>query len=182
MQAGGYLQIDEALIPTGSIASVKGSLLDFTEAHTIGERTDQVAPNGYDHCFVLDADVDKYRIDPNEVKKAVQVFAPLSGIKLTMSTSEPAFQFYAGSKIVDGHKPKKSQSIDPSVQIGSYSGFCLEAQRFPDAINKDQWRKQVILTSDQPYKQITVYKFELSDRIWAISDWVCLLATMSYVE
>lgn len=163
MQASNYLEIDEGLIPTGSIKSVKGTLFDFTEPHTIGERANQVAPRGYDHCFVLEPDASKYRIDPNEIVKAVEVFSPLSGIKLTMSTTEPAFQFYIGSQTADGLVPKKSQSTDSSVKIGPFSGFCLEAQRFPDAVNKEQWKNQVILTGDKPYNQITIYKFEINN-------------------
>lgn len=164
MQAGKYLPVEDNLIPTGTIAPVAGTLLDFSDRpHTIGERTYQVAANGYDHCFVLDDD--QFRIDPGPLKKAVEVFAPLTGIKLTMSTTEPAFQFYAGSKIVDGHKPKKSQTTDPTVRVGSYSGFCLEAQRFPDAVNKEEWREQVTLSGGQQYTQTTVYKLELADGI-----------------
>jgi len=73
MQADKYLEIDDALIPTGVVVPVQGTLLDFTnQPHTIGERTYQVAANGYDHCFVLDNSSDKFRIDPNPIKKAVE--------------------------------------------------------------------------------------------------------------
>lgn len=127
-------------------------------------------PAGYDHCFVLESAVEKFRIDPGpEVKKAAEVWAPLTGIKMTMSTTEPAVQFYTGSKIANGHKQKATQCESgngPASILGPYSGLCLEAQRFPDAINNDQWRKQVILSGgEQQYRQITVYKFQVSDGI-----------------
>jgi len=165
MKASKYLEIDDALIPTGVVAPTKGTLLDFSEPHSIGERTHQVVPNGYDHCYVLDDDATKFRINPQQLEKAVEVFAPQTGIKMTMKTTEPAFQLYTGSKIVDGHKPKSTQSTNVSVKIGSYSGFCLEAQRYPDAINKDQWRKQVVLSGGHEYKQTTIYQFEISNGI-----------------
>ena len=166
MQAADYLDIDDNLVPSGQIAPVAGTLLDFFgKVHEIGERTHEVKPSGYDHCYVIEKNADKFAIAPEEVKKAVEVWSPLTKIKMTMSTTEPAFQFYAGSKIMEGHKPKKSQSTDAPFQLGPYSGFCLEASRFPDAINKEQWKKQVILSVGELYKQVTVYKFETSDQI-----------------
>lgn len=164
MQSSNYLEVDENLIPSGKLVNTKGTNFDFqTGNHTIGERVEEVKPNGYDHCFVLETDVDKYRIDPESIQKAVEVYSPLTGIKMIFSTTEPAFQFYSGSKIVEGHKPKQTQNTN--VTYGPYSGFCLEAQRFPDAIHKQEWQKQIVLSSEQIYKQTTIYKFELAETL-----------------
>lgn len=164
MQSAHYLEVDENLIPSGKLVATKGTNFDFqTGKHTIGERVEDVKPNGYDHCFVLEADAAKYRIDPQTIAKAVEVYSPLTGIKMTFSTTEPAFQLYSGSKIVEGHRPKHTQNTN--VTYGPYSGFCLEAQRFPDAIHQENWAKQVVLSSGETYKQVSVYKFELSDAL-----------------
>ena len=47
-----YTPKDEVSIPTGEIASVKGTPFDFTFAKAIGEDISKV-PGGYDHNFVL---------------------------------------------------------------------------------------------------------------------------------
>ena len=156
-----YLEVDETLIPTGKFLPCKGTNFDFSEWHSIGERTDQVLPNGYDHCFVVEENHNKYSIACDVLRQAVKVFAPQTGIQMTMFTTEPGFQFYAGSKILHGHRPKQTQTTNnDSVELGSYSGFCLEAQRFPDAVHQSHWQNQVILKAGENYKQTTVYKFE----------------------
>src|SRR5919204_341840 len=50
-----YTPVDDALIPTGEIKPVKGTPLDFTTPHLIGERIGELRgkPGGYDHNFVL---------------------------------------------------------------------------------------------------------------------------------
>lgn len=166
MSAVEYLEVDNGLIPTGSMLSVQGTPFDFNnQTWTIGDRTDNVHPSGYDHCYVLEKDLNKYEIAPQTIKEACRVFSPISKIRMTFSTTEPGFQFYAGSKILEGHKPKKTQAKDGSFVIGPYSGFCLEAQRFPNAINNEQWRKQVVLEPGKQYKQTSVYKFEFKDDV-----------------
>jgi len=56
LAADHYTPVGETLIPTGEIAPVAGTPLDFREFHKIGERVDQLNDKpgkGYDHNFVL---------------------------------------------------------------------------------------------------------------------------------
>jgi len=55
LAADRYTPTDDALIPTGQIAPVKGTALDFTTPTRIGARIAQFypKPGGYDHNFVL---------------------------------------------------------------------------------------------------------------------------------
>src|SRR5262249_33334540 len=55
VSADQYTPVDDTLIPTGKIAPVKGTPLDFTSPMAIGARIKQVGGNpiGYDHNFVL---------------------------------------------------------------------------------------------------------------------------------
>ncbi len=46
-----YTPLDSDLVPTGSIASVKGTVLDFTTPTLIGERIE--AAGGYDINYVM---------------------------------------------------------------------------------------------------------------------------------
>ena len=47
-----YLPVNEGLIPTGEILSVKNTPMDFTKPKKIGQDLDKVK-GGYDHCFVV---------------------------------------------------------------------------------------------------------------------------------
>ena len=81
INADSYTPVDEHLIPTGAINSVKGTAFDFTEAKEIGKDIAQVE-GGYDHNFVL-------RENKGELKEAAVVVEPISGRTITMLTTEP---------------------------------------------------------------------------------------------
>lgn len=55
LTADRYTPTDDTLIPTGELAPVKGTPVDFTKAAAIGSRLQQLTakPTGYDHNFVL---------------------------------------------------------------------------------------------------------------------------------
>ena len=52
IDADSYTPFDDRLIPTGVIAPVAGTPLDFRTSHPIG---DKIPPRGYDNSFVLRA-------------------------------------------------------------------------------------------------------------------------------
>jgi len=120
--ASHYTPVDDELIPTGEIAPVAGTPLDFTAAKLVGEDLDDEDPilkgaGGYDHNFVLDGE------------KAAEVFDPVSGRKMTVTTDMPCMQFYIGN-FLNGKDPGKGG------QPNQYRcGFCMETQFAPDFVN-----------------------------------------------
>jgi aldose 1-epimerase len=153
-----YTPVDNTLIPTGELKSVKGTPFDFTTPHAIGERIKQTAsgpniadalsPVGYDHNFVLR----QPRGGPAHPNLAVRVRDPKSGRVMEMFTTEPGVQFYTGN-FLDGKVVGKGGAKYPQ-----YGGFCLEAQHFPDSVNHPTF-PSVILRPGQDYQQTTIYKF-----------------------
>lgn len=142
-----YTPTDATLIPTGEIKPVEGTPLDFRKPRKIGERIAEIKadPVGYDHNFVLNS-------GGKELALAVKVYEPKSGRTLEMYTTEPGVQFYTGN-FLDGSIRGKD-----GVAYGKHHGFCLEAQHFPDAVNKPNF-PSVILRPGQTYRQTTIYKF-----------------------
>ena len=56
LNADQFTPVDATSIPTGQLQDVKGSVMDFTTPHAIGERIKQVpggSPGGYDHNYVI---------------------------------------------------------------------------------------------------------------------------------
>jgi aldose 1-epimerase len=150
VEADQYTPVDDTLIPTGELKSVKGTPFDFTTPMAIGARIKVVGGNpvGYDHNFVL-------RQPRGTVKNpalAVRVREPKSGRVMEMYTSEPGVQFYTGN-FLDGTVAGKG-----GVKYPQYGGFCLEAQHFPDSVHQPNF-PSVILRPGQTYRQTTVYKF-----------------------
>ena len=161
MNSDHFLEVDKYLIPTGNVVSTKSvPIMDFS-GQTLQTLSDKIPKliDGYDHCYVIDTNTDALSVGGGQtLKESVVVNSPLTGITLTFSTTEPAVQFYTANYLTDAFTTKSSQSAQP-LKLSKYSAICLEGQRYVDAINHNNWRKQVILSPGQTYQQKTVYKF-----------------------
>ncbi len=148
VEADSYTPVDANLIPTGEIAPVRGTPLDFNTPTVIGERFAQLTgePRGYDHNFVVRGGGGAKPVP------AATVFDPKSGRVLEASTTEPGMQLYTGNFINGTLKGKGG------VVYNQYQGFCLEAQHFPDSANQPAF-PTTILRPGATYRQTTVYKF-----------------------
>ena len=145
--------VDQGLIPTGEIKSVKGTPLDFTTPHAIGLRIqskDQqmVFGGGYDHNFVLNS-------GGGELALAAKVFCPASGRLMEVFSTEPGIQFYSGNFLDGTIKGKEGQVYEQR------SGLCLETQHFPDSPNKLQF-PSTVLKPGQKYQTTTIIKFSVA--------------------
>lgn len=148
------LEKDETLTANGKIMNVEDNpAYNFTKAKKIGDSIEQIG--GYDDCYLVSG----YKQDDLKCVPAITVSCHSSGISMTMSTTEPAFQFYTGN-FLNPSVPAKSHSYQKDIQYDKQYGFCLEAQRPPNAINIPGWEKYVILRRNQTYKQTTVYSFK----------------------
>ena len=145
-----YTPANAQLIPTGQIAPVRGTPLDFTTAQPIGSRFSQLRckPIGYDNNFVLN---DGKLPGAGRVIHA-RVSEPGSGRVMEMSTTEPGVQLYTAN-FLDGSLTGKRGAV-----YRRHAGLCLEAQHFPDSINQPKF-PSIILRPGQTYRQTTVYRF-----------------------
>lgn len=149
MNCSNYTPVIAGAIPTGEIASVSGTPLDFTSAKTVGEEIEAdfeqlKLVQGYDHNFVVDnAD--------GSLKVIATVEDPKSGRFMDVLTDQPGVQFYAGNCIapVVG---KGGAEYDKRV------GLCLESQVYPNSINQEGF-PNAVYTLERPYDTVTIYKF-----------------------
>jgi len=144
LNADNFTPVDEGLIPTGEIKSVKDSPMDFTMPMAVGSRIDQVT-GGYDHNYVLNS-------GGGSLALAAKVYEPTSGRVMEIHTAEPGIQFYTGN-FLDGTITGKSGKV-----YKKHYGFCLETQHFPDSPNKPDF-PSVVLKPGQKYSTVTVHKF-----------------------
>ncbi|MCA9194702.1 MAG: galactose mutarotase [Planctomycetales bacterium] len=137
-----YVAVDETLIPTGEIADVRGTALDFREPHLIGERILELpATKGYDHCFVVNGQSGQLRTCA--VAKNVA-----SGRVMEVLTTQPGVQLYTGNHLGGGFSP--------------HSGFCLETQHFPDSPNKPQF-PSTRLNPGEEFSETTIHRFSVME-------------------
>src|SRR5690606_36138104 len=53
IDADRYVPVDDKFIPTGALAPVKDTPMDFKTSSRIGDHVDEIAGGGYDHNYVL---------------------------------------------------------------------------------------------------------------------------------
>ena len=146
LNADHYTPVDSTLIPTGEVAPVEGTPFDFRTPHTIGDRIDQLGTGegaGYDHNFALNS-------TDGSLALAATVRDPKSGRVLRVYTTEPGIQFYVGNFLA-GQTGKGGQKYNYR------SGFCLETQHFPNAVNEPKFAP-IILRPGEKYTHTCVYQ------------------------
>ena len=131
VNADRYTVADAQLIPTGEIAPVKDTPLDFTTPALIGARMKEVAqPKSiYDHSFVING-------GGTSLVLAARVSDPQSGRVMEVRTTQPGLQLFTGRS----------------------GRFCLETQHFPDSIHHPNF-PSTILRPGEKFESTTIYAF-----------------------
>ncbi|MDR2946376.1 MAG: galactose mutarotase [Candidatus Adiutrix sp.] len=154
IDAEAVAEIDAALIPTGRLLPVRGTAFDFNALRPIGQ---EFPAGGFDHYWALartpeeqrEAVARPYLKLPE--RPAARAVSPATGIELIVFTTEPGLQLYTSGGL-HPHKGKGGASYAPC------SGFCLEAQFWPNAVNQPAFPPAILKKGDA-YRQITRYAF-----------------------
>ncbi|KAG0309134.1 hypothetical protein BGZ98_005073 [Dissophora globulifera] len=172
-----YLETDSTSVPTGTVVPLdQAPAMDFRTPKRIGDHLHQTPGDGrgYDHFYVAPATTNQSAQVGQQAGPAplVDVYSPDSGIRMVMATTEPGFQLYTANWLQIEPNQFDTGASDHSAaghgfpHVGKarggyerYSGFCLEASRFPDAINHPEWRDQVLLRHGEKYQSTTTFKF-----------------------
>ena len=156
LHASHYTPVNKTLIPTGELAPVKGTPMDFSKPTPIGQHIKddheqlkfaEAKQGGFDFNWALDTKGDIKQL-------AAEVHDPASGRLLQLYTTEPGVQFYT-SNFLDGSVKGKAGKT-----YAHWSAFTLETQHFPDAPNQPTFAS-TRLDPGQTYTQNTVFKFSV---------------------
>jgi aldose 1-epimerase len=146
IEADHYTPVDEALIPTGEIAVVRGTPFDFTRPRPISR--DLRAPGmsgGYDHNWVL-------REGGPGLRLCARAVDPGSGRMLELRTTEPGVQFYTGGQLDGSEIGKHGRAYQ------RFAGFTLETQKFPDSPNNPHF-PSALLGPGATYRHLMEFRF-----------------------
>ncbi|MEM0899060.1 MAG: aldose epimerase family protein [Pseudomonadota bacterium] len=135
--ANEYTEVDPSDIPTGETDKVASLDHDFSTMQRLGDTKCDL-----NFCLADQA---------GEMKVAAKVRGR-SGIRLDVLTDQPGLQFYTADYPQDfpiGHD---------GIVYHPRSGFCLEAQCWPDAPNHADF-PSAVLRPDEVYESTTVYRF-----------------------
>jgi aldose 1-epimerase len=151
VNADRYTPIAPDLIPTGEIAPIEGTPLDFRQMMPIGARLhsafqQMVYAHGYDHNFVLN----QRPGDGNTF--AARAYDPRTGRIIDCFTTEPGVQVYT-SNGMNGSVVGSSGTTYRQTE-----GFTLETQHFPDSPNKPNF-PTTELKPGQEFRSTTIFRF-----------------------
>lgn len=151
INADAFTPVDSTLIPTGKLASVEGTPMDFRTPQVIGSRLNEdfeqlKLGNGYDHNWVLNS-------PESDLTHAATVTEPVSGRIMEVYTNEPGIQFYGGNFMggVDTGKYGKTFKFREAL--------CLETQHFPNSPNQPNF-PTTLLNPDEEYHSVCIYQFK----------------------
>jgi aldose 1-epimerase len=157
IDADRYTPIDRDLIPTGVVAPVARTPLDFRQASLVGARIREARHEqirfgkGYDHNFILSDGV------LSEPKLAARLEEPNSGRSLEIWTNQPGLQFYSGNFLSGAVVGKSGSAYRQS------DALALEPQLFPDTPNQPTFGSAQLLPG-QLYRNQIGYRFLTSPR------------------
>ncbi len=153
VRAARYTPIDATLIPTGELAPVTGTALDFNRPTAFGKHIRDDHPQlkfaepkqgGFDFNWVLDSAGDLSKL-------AAEVVDPGSGRRLQLYTTEPGVQLYTGN-FLTGFTGKQGKTYP------HWGAFTLETQHYPDSPNQPNF-PSTRLDPGQTYTQTTLFRF-----------------------
>ena len=141
LDSEGYTAPDSENIPTGEIAPLADTPMDFRAPKALGADLLDMPEKCYDHNFCLNG-------------SGLRKTAELKGAKMTMEmeTTEAGVQIYCANL----RKPMKAKYGQEYVD---YCFVCLEAQGYPDAIHHENF-PSVVVKAGETYRQTTIYRLK----------------------
>lgn len=144
-----FTELDKNMIPTGRLINVEGTPMDFHNWKRIDEDINAnyeqlVLANGYDHNFSIH--------NTYGVILAAEAMDEVSNRRMEVYTDLPGVQFYTGN-FIDGNEIGKEGRV-----YQRRDGFCFETQKFPNAINNEEFDSPIVRKGQQ-YESSTIYKF-----------------------
>jgi len=137
------LDVNNDLIPTGTLNDVTGTGLDFRKPTALSARLSQFgATKGYDHCYVV-------RGTAGTLRPAARIVDPKTGRVMEVLTTQPGMQLYTANHL---------SGDEQSGGYGGHEAFCVETQHYPDAPNIVSF-PSTLLRPGQMMRETTVHRF-----------------------
>ncbi|MCB5168538.1 galactose mutarotase [Streptomyces bambusae] len=152
VEAPFYTPVDAELIPDGPHRSVSGTPFDLRRPRRLSDvltRPDAqlaLAGGGFDHNWVLGG------ARQDRPLKAAVLYAPASGRRMDVLTTEPGIQVYTAQGLTGDITGKGGRPYQ------AYAGVALETQHFPDSPNRSD-HPTVVLRPGEVYRSTTIHRF-----------------------
>lgn len=139
-----YVEINDALLPTGSFIPVAGTPFDFRSSKPLMQDF-AMLKNGYDGTWLL------RKNNEQPVPLVAAVSEPVSGRALHIYSTQPALTMYTAN-FLNGERGKNGDVYN------KHSAVCFETQHVPDSPNHPEF-PPVWITPDKTYRHETRWQF-----------------------
>ncbi|MCC8073460.1 MAG: galactose mutarotase [Clostridiales bacterium] len=153
INADKFTETDSDQLPTGELGDVKGTMMDFTSMHKIGDKIDEpfraiIDGVGYDNNYCL------YNKEIGKMSQAAVLFDKASGRKMEVFTDLPGIQLYCGGWLDKNYTAGKNGSI-----VKYRRGVALETQFYPDSVNYPDIFPVKFVKANEEFKTTTEFCF-----------------------
>ena len=150
-----FTETDDDQLPTGELGELKGTMMDFSVMHKIGEKIDEpfraiIDGIGYDNNYCL------RNKEIGKMSHAATLIDEESGRKMEVHTDLPGIQLYCGGWLNKDNTLGKGESI-----VKYRRGVALETQFYPDALNHDNF-PFVYIEPNKEFKTTTEFRFSIA--------------------
>ena len=147
-----FTETDESQLPTGELGDVKGTMMDFTALHKIGDNIDVpfraiIEGIGYDNNYCL-------RSKDGSFAKAAVLEDKASGRKMEVYTDLPGIQVYCGGWLSKDYTVGKGNSL-----VTYRRGVALETQFYPDTVNFPETFPFWYVKANEEFRTATEFRF-----------------------
>lgn len=154
VKADKFTPTTDDLIPTGEMADVTGTPMDFRTLKAIGtDIHEEYKPlkqaGGYDHNYVLNT-------TKGEIEKVAELVDEKSGRKMEVFTDLPGIQIYSANFL------SEDKNCKGGAVYHKQDAICFETQFFPDSCNKTEFAS-CLLKAGHEFDYATLYKFGVID-------------------
>lgn len=136
-------------ICTGNAPQTEGTPFDFRT----GKRLADVLGCTDFHEIQTGGGVDHYfLVDGEGMREHARIESRKSGLTLICRSDAPGVLVYTGNGL-------EAETGKDGRIYGKNWAICLETERFPNAVNLPDWRNQVVLPANNPYRSVTEFVF-----------------------
>ncbi|KAJ7595649.1 galactose mutarotase-like protein [Mycena floridula] len=136
-------------IPTGEFFGVEDTAYDFTNGPKLGSLWN--ISDTIDNCFIYS----------HKGTSQTALWSDLSGIRLDISTNQPAVQVFAASFFDLVNIPRKVVHGGPDAFYKAWSVVAIEQEGYVSAINIPEWHVDQIYYPGRDYDWNTTYSVSL---------------------
>lgn len=140
-----YTPVNESLIPTGEILSVRNTIFDLRRPVLLGDVMGGSGFPGYDHNFVLNG---------CGFRHVATAYHEKSGRKMETFTDLPGMQFYTTTS----GGPANGKD---GAAYDRFHALCLETQYFPNSANTPHF-PSIFQKAGEVCETVTAYRFSVA--------------------